>query len=552
MPNAMADGTLYLYGMKDLSAPAVLLDQWEISGDKYSITVEKSLTDGQILKLSFESSEDPGNNREILIDASEAVNSKIEAPINQEQYFKSKVFEAQLQSEFGGSTFDIKDIRASYKAMKAESLDSEFVLLGDNGEMLDMINAGDSDSILNMATLIHNHKLAKLKGDSDSINSIKSELFGYAQKFGVIKENQSLLSCSANQGSFIFNNQYFDVFVLSDDADFGGVKVYGQVKNSEDAQTMINVLVNSLAKMSDKLKRDISARINFVAYDAKAEEMIVKSCLLSGREMSAEELAAVKDSSSGVMFDESLLNSVSLDQFANFEEGARYLGQMYDKTTDSLKILLAGMDENVSKALMNNQIPLIKELYEARKVELRDFFASPKVSTLDMENLNSDDVKDFEDAKASLWSLYNISLENLTKKILGSGVDFELGSKILGEQTLVANTVYERRFREFFEIFQPSRQPEYRLDLSPIQELSFEGVGDPNVLAKELLEQCAKRYYEDLLKQGVDKELANISLEEQRNYGYIYINLRIDEYAYYSNRLKRLTSSMAAPAKTLL
>ena len=548
MPNAMAAiGTLYLYDDSDLSAPPVLLDQWEISGDTYSINAKKSVTQGKILKLSFESSEDSGKNREIFIDASEAVNSKIEAPINHQEYFKSKVLETQLQSEFeGGSFTNMKEVKARFSAMKRESFDSELALLGDNGEMLDMINAGDSDSILSMAKLIYNHRLAKLKGDADSINSIKSTLFGYGQKIGVIKDDQSLLSCSANQGTFIFNNQYFDVFVLSDDADFGSVKLYGQVKNTEDAQKMINDLVNSLAKMSDKLKRDISARINFVAYDAKTEEMNVKSCLLSGREMSAEELAAIKDSSSGVMFDESFLKSVPFDQFSNMAEGEKYLNEMLNRTRDALKNLLAnGVDDKVRNALMENQLPLIKALFDSRIAELRDFFASPKVSTLEMEQLSTGDVLDFDSAYGRLRDMYNKALFTLTTKIADSGIDPDQAIKIFEEQTLVANAVFERRVSDFVENFQPFKQPDYRLDLSPLQGLSFEGVDNPYALATNTLEESAKRFYGDLLQQGVDKELANIALQEQRNYGYIFIKLRIDEYTYHSKMLEMIGSFMA-------
>jgi hypothetical protein len=154
-------------------------------------------------------------------------------------------------------------------------------------------------------------------------------------------------------------------------------------------------------------------------------------------------------------------------------------------------------------------------------------------------------VKDFEAAKASLWSLYNISLENLTTKIVESGFDIEQGRKILGEQTLVANTVYERRVREFFEKFQPFKQTEYGLDLSPVQALSFEGVDYPYGLAKDTLEKSAQRYYQELMNQKVDEGIVKAVIEEQRNYGYIYINLRIDEYACYRRMQELLGSSMS-------
>jgi hypothetical protein len=105
--------------------------------------------------------------------------------------------------------------------------------------------------------------------------------------------------------------------------------------------------------------------------------------------------------------------------------------------------------------------------------------------------------------------------------------------------------VFERRVSEFFEKFHPFKQPDYRLDLSPLQGLSFEGVDDPYVLATNTLEESAKRFYGDLLQQGVGKELANIALQEQRNYGYVFITLRIDEYTCHS---KILGGSMAKSA----
>ena len=119
------------------------IDRWEISGETYSIKAKKSLAQDKILKLSFESN-DPDKNREILIDATGSVNS-IEAPINPEEYFKSKIFESQLKSEFSGFTGNIKEIKARFSAMKGESFDSELALLGSNNEMLNMINSGNSD-----------------------------------------------------------------------------------------------------------------------------------------------------------------------------------------------------------------------------------------------------------------------------------------------------------------------------------------------------------------------------------------------------------------------
>ncbi len=316
----------------------------------------------------------------------------------------------------------------------------------------------------------------------------------------------------------------------------------GVVENSDQALRPIQNLIFSLNDLSKEFGRNISAKINFLSLDVDSGELIVKSCQLSGLEMTAEELAEVKDSSSGVMFDESILKSIPLDQFASYAEGEKYLNKMYNSTRDSLTQLLtiSGVDDQLSNALMENQFPLINALFESRLVELRDSLASPKVSTLDLENLASGDVGDFDVAYGRLREMYNKALNNLILKISSTGVEPDQAKIILDEQTLVANAVFERRVGEFFENFQPLKQPEYRLDLSPIQALSFEGVDDPNALARDTLEQSVKRYTEDLMTQKVDDAIITTVMEEQRNYGSIFIRLRIDEYEFHRKNLQIL------------
>ena len=106
----------------------------------------------------------------------------------------------------------------------------------------------------------------------------------------------------------------------------------------------------------------------------------------------------------------------------------------------------------------------------------------------------------------------------------------------------MANGVFEKRVNELVEKFQPLKQPDYRLDLSQLQGLSFEGVDDPYALAQDTLEQSVKRYYEDLMNQKVDEGIASIVIEEQKKYGYIFIKLRIDEHAYHGKMLEILAS----------
>jgi hypothetical protein len=553
IPNAMAaDGTLILYDISNTNAEPVEIDRWEISGETYSIKAKKSLAQDKILKLSFESN-DPDKNREILIDASGSVNS-IEAPINPEEYFKSKIFESQLKSEFSGFTGNIKEIKARFSAMKGESFESELALLGSNNEILKMINSGNSSYISDMANLIHNYRLAKDDTDRDNY---KTQLLDIGKNLGVIdesgiieetpaiKDNQAILKCSGNEGAFIFNDdQLFNVFATSEDPDFinqyQGASYFGSIKSSDEAQESIKKLISNLTEISKAYSRNISARINFVGFDGK--ELTFNSCQLSGLPMSAEELDSIKDSSSGVIFDESFLKSVPLEKIANYEEGARSLDEMNNKTIVSLKNLLTGVEDIISNALMENQIPLIKALNESRLGELKDFFSSPKISTLDMEKLSTDDVGDFDSSYSILREMYNKALYNLVMKISSDGIDQEQARKILDEQILVANAVFEKRVSEFFEKFQPLKQPEYRLDLSHIQGLSFDGVGEPYALAKDTLEKSVKRYQEELMNQKVDGEIINTVIEEQRNYGYTYIKLRIDEHAYHGKMLEILAS----------
>jgi hypothetical protein len=396
MPNAMAaDGTLILYDISNTNAEPVEIDRWEISGETYSIKAKKSLAQDKILKLSFESN-DPDKNREILIDASGSVNS-IEAPINPEEYFKSKIFESQLKSEFRGFTGNIKEIKASFSAMKGESFESELALLGNNNEMLNMINPGNSTYISDMANLIHNYRLATDDTDRDNYKTQLLDIgknlgvideSGIIEETAVIKDNQAILKCSGNEGSFIFNDdQLFNVFATSEDADFinqyQGASYFGSIKSSDEAQESIKTLISNLTELSKANSRNISARINFVGFDGK--ELTFNSCQLSGLAMSAEELDSIKDSSSGVIFDESFLQSAPLERFANYEEGARYLDEMNNKTIVSLKNLLTGVEYNINKALWEIQLPLIVALNESRRAQLIEFLSSPKVSTIDME-----------------------------------------------------------------------------------------------------------------------------------------------------------------------
>ena len=553
MPNAMAaDGTLILYDISNINAEPVEIDRWEISGETYSIKAKKSLAQDKILKLSFESN-DPDKNREILIDATGSVNS-IEAPINPEEYFRSKIFESQLKSEFSGFNGNIKKIKASFSAMKGENFDSELALLGSNNEMLKMINSGNSSYISDMANLIHNYRSAKDDTDRDNFKTQLLDIgknlgvideSGIIEETAVIKDNQAILKCSGNEGSFIFNDdQLFNVFATSEDPDFinqyQGAGYFGSIKTSDEAQESIKQLISNLTEMSKAYSRNISARINFVGFDGK--ELTFNSCQLSGLPMSAEELDSIKDSSSGVIFDESFLKSAPLERFANYEEGARYLDEMNNKTIVSLKNLLTGVDDKFSNALMENQIPLIKALKESRSGELKDFSASHKISTLDLEKLSTDDVGDFDSAYATLREMYNKALYDLVIKISSDGIDQDQARKILEEQLLVANAVFEKRVSEFFEKFHPLKQPEYRLDLSQLQGLSFEGVDDPYALAIDTLKESAKRYYEDLMNQKVDEGIASTVMEEQKKYGNIFIKLRIDEHSYHNKMLEILAS----------
>ena len=165
-----------------------------------------------------------------------------------------------------------------------------------------------------------------------------------------------------------------------------------------------------------------------------------------------------------------------------------------------------------------------------------------------MEKLSTGEVGDFGIAHERLWEMYNKALSILTMKIAESGMSEDQARKILDEQTLVANAVFERRIKEFFENFQPLKQPEYLLDLSQLQGLSFEGVDDPYALAKDTLEESAKRYYEELMGQKVDEEIVKAVIEEQRNYGYIYIKILIDEWACHNKMLEILGSRTKAAA----
>jgi hypothetical protein len=449
IPSAVAaDGTISVYDASMPDAQVEIFSKKLSGSDDYFIQIDKSLVQGRLIKIKFISNEGDEKNRDLLILTSDN-GASLNGSLDEDSSIRSLILEHQLKVELGrGEIVSLKHVKDRYAGLKNAGIDDEMELLGDKVALMKMFHSADFRELV--AEYLAIYRLAVSQGNTEEAYNIVQKLFYYSIKAGVMKDG--ILKCAEDKNSaklmIADSDNSYNFFARGNDQEvinaFGEEADFGSASDSGKSNEILENILGKLGEISKSAGKNLSIELIVVAND-KSEQR----CTLYGQPKTGDdEKLSYKE------IDFSILYSVEFEKFGKIEEGQEQLYHAYKVTLDDLnkRMEAADVEPKEAEMIMNDQIPAAKKLYESRLKELEKYF-NPVLSLDEIDyrilnNVSFVEIGSFEEGQALLGKAYEVTIEDLKKRLEAAKLDPKEADAILENQIPVAKALFDSRLKD--------------------------------------------------------------------------------------------------------
>ncbi|MFY7993182.1 MAG: hypothetical protein ACOVP4_07825 [Bacteriovoracaceae bacterium] len=361
IPSAMAqDGEMVVYDMTDPNDPLQIHSE-EITGNTYSIKIEKDKVINRIIKLSYESYDDDSKSRDLLIEPTEETKI-VTSNLNEEGTLKSRLAEKVVQIELDSESISLQESKYRLKEVKKDSIDDVLDIIGDK-EIVYHLLTSRKELAVTVSKYAAYYRWGINNKNSDAIKKAQEAIRQIAIDEGLLKEEKP----EEELKNYFEEINYMDL-----------VK-FEEVANLEDAYQKLSETVDKTIKvMSDAMINDGVKE----GSDHWNEMIDAAKKHYEKRRLEAEEFYTTKVENK-YLAQVSYLDEVDFDELKDYQEGYNLLKIAAQKSHEYLNDLMAKDKITEKDSQWQETMKELDVLFQNRVNELEEYFGTPKEPKLE-------------------------------------------------------------------------------------------------------------------------------------------------------------------------
>lgn len=358
IPSAMAqDGEMIVYDMTDPNNPQFIHSE-EITGNTYSIKIEKDKVINRVIKLSYESYDDDSKSRDLLIETTPET-KVVTSNLNEESTFKSRIAEKVVQIELDHESISVKESKYRIQEIKKDPLDDVFDIISDREIVYKLLTSRKE-----VARKVSEYAALYRWGMSNKNSDAMTKAYDVIRQIAI---DEGLLELEEEKSEKELKNYFLS-------ANYMDLVKFEEVNNFEEAEQKLNetlkktISVMNEAMIEDGLKEGTDHWNQMIDTAKKYyEERLQEAKIFFSKKIDNKYLSQVN-----------YLYEIDFDKLKDYDEGFNLLKAAADKSQVYLNKLMADDKITEKDSLWQETMDGLQLQFEERIIELEKYFGIVK------------------------------------------------------------------------------------------------------------------------------------------------------------------------------